>query len=141
MENTNNAPVTGKLKTDRSVGKFILYTLITFGIYPIVFMSSISSDINIIASRYDGKSTMHYCLIFFLLGPVTFEIATLVWYINLSNRIGAELKRRGIDYSFGAGTFWGWNFFGWLILVGPFVYAHKIGTAMNLLAEDSNIKG
>lgn len=141
MENTNNAPVTGKLKTDRSVGKFILYTLITFGIYPIVFMSSISSDINIIASGYDGKSTMHYCLIFFLLGPVTFEIATLVWYINLSNRIGAELKRRGIDYSFGAGTFWGWNFFGWLILVGPFVYAHKIATAMNLLAEDSNIKG
>lgn len=139
MDNTTT--VMGQLKTDRSVGMFILFTIITFGIYPIVFFSSISSDLNTIASRYDGKSTMNYCLVFFLLGPLTFEIFTIVWFVGMSNRIGAELQRRGIDYSFGSGTYWGWQFWGTLILVGPYIYAHKICTAMNLLAEDCNKNG
>ena len=37
--------------------------MITFGIYGIVVMSGVSTDINTIASRYDGKKTMHYCLV------------------------------------------------------------------------------
>lgn len=49
-----------QLKTNRSLLKFILLSLITFGIYGIVVMSSISNDINLIAGRYDGKKTMHY---------------------------------------------------------------------------------
>ena len=59
------APV-GQLKTNRGLLKYILLSFITFGIYGIVVMSSISNDINIVASRYDGKKTMHYCLLFFL---------------------------------------------------------------------------
>ncbi len=39
---------------------------ITFGNYGIVFYSNISTDINIIATRYDGKKTMHYCLLLFV---------------------------------------------------------------------------
>lgn len=61
MENntyqTNPAPV-AQLKTDRGLVKFILLSLVTLGIYSIVYYSCISSDINIIASRYDGKKTM-----------------------------------------------------------------------------------
>ncbi|HEX2937804.1 MAG TPA: DUF4234 domain-containing protein [Ruminiclostridium sp.] len=62
------APV-GQLNTRRSLVKFIFLGIITLGIYPIVFYSGISSDINVIASRYDGKKTMHYCLLLFLVGP------------------------------------------------------------------------
>lgn len=51
-----SAPV-GKLKTNRGVVKTILLSLITFGIYGLVVMSAVSSDINTIASRYDGKKT------------------------------------------------------------------------------------
>ena len=105
-------------------------SLITFGIYGIVVMSNISTDINTIASRYDGKKTMHYCLVLFIFSWLTLGIVPLVWNHKISDRIGAELTRRGIDYQFGAGTFWGWGILGSLILVGPFIYTHNQQTAM-----------
>lgn len=49
-QQTSTAPV-GQLKTNKSLVKFILFSLITFGIYGIVILSSVSNDINIIASR------------------------------------------------------------------------------------------
>ncbi len=135
-----NAPA-GKLKTNRGLLKYILFSLITFGIYGIVVMSSVSSDVNIIASRYDGKKTMHYCLLIFIVAPVTLGIASIVWCHRISARIGAELSRRGINYSFGASSFWLWYVLGSMIFVGPFVYYHKFFKAMNLLSADYNIKG
>lgn len=106
-----------------------------------VFYSGISSDINIIATRYDGKKTMHYCLLAFLIGPITLGIAYIVWNHKIANRIGNELGRRSIVYTFNAGTFWLWNVLGSLIIIGPFVYLHKLAKAMNLLAENYNING
>ena len=134
------APVI-QLKTNRSLIKFILLSLITLGIYSIVFFSSVSSNINIIASRYDGKKTMHYCLLFFIVGPLTLGIGSIVWSHRISARIGAELSRRGVQYSFGASDFWLWNVLGSLIVVGPFVYLHKLCKAMNLLCENFNTNG
>ena len=96
MENytASTAPV-GQLKTNRGMLKFILLSIITLGIYGIVVMSSISSDINTIASRYDGKKTTHHCLMLFVFSWLTLGIAPLVWYHKISARIGGELKRRG----------------------------------------------
>ncbi len=136
----SSGPV-GRLKTNRGLLKYILLSLITFGIYGIVAMSSISTDINLIAGRYDGKKTMHFCLVAFLFSWLTFGIVPLVWYHNLSARIGSELSRRGISYSFGAGSYWGWAILGSIIFIGPFVYIHKLMKAMNLLSADYNAKG
>ena len=130
-----------QLKTNRGLLKLILLSIITFGIYPIIFYSSISTDINLIASRYDGKKTMHYCLLFFLVAPVTLGIGAIVWCHRISARIGKELSRRGIAYSFGAGSFWGWNVLGSLIAVGPFIYLYKLCKSMNLLSADYNARG
>lgn len=136
----STAPV-AQLKTNRGMVKFLLLSLITFGIYGIVAMSSISTDINIMASRYDGKKTTHYCLMVFLYSWLTLGIYPIVWYHKLSARIGSELSRRGISYSFGAGSFWGWNLLGSLIVVGPFIYLHKLMKAMNLLSKHYNVNG
>ena len=136
----NTAPV-AQLKTNRGLLKTILLSIITLGIYPLVLYSTISTDINLIASRYDGKRTMHYCLLVFLVAPITLGIGAIVWCHKISNRIGGELTRRGIAYSFGAGSFWGWNVLGSLIVVGPFIYIHKLLKAMNLLCADFNING
>lgn len=130
-----------QLKTNRSLAKFILLSFITLGIYPLVVMSGISSDINTIASRYDGKKTMHFCLMSFIVAPLTLSIYALIWYHQISDRIGNELKRRGIPYNFGASDFWLWNILGSMILVGPFIYTAKLIKAMNLLAEDYNVRG
>jgi hypothetical protein len=100
----------GQLKTNRGLLKFILLSIITVGIYGIVVMTAISKDINTIASKYDGKKTMHYCLVIFVFSWLTVGIVPIVWSHKISNRIGYELNRRGINYSFSAGTFWGWAF-------------------------------
>lgn len=136
-----NTPPARQLKTNRGLIKFILLSLITFGIYALVVMSCISTDINVIASKYDGKKTMHYCLVVFVFSWLTLGIVPLVWFHRISARIGAELNRRGIDFTFGAGTYWGWNILGSLIVVGPFIYYHKLFKSMNLLAKDYNTIG
>lgn len=137
----SQAPVR-QLKTNKGLLKLILLSIITLGIYSIVCYSSVSESINIVAGRYDGKKTMHFCLLFFLVGPITLQIATLVWYHRISARMGNELARRGINYSFGAGTFWGWCVLGSLLFgIGPLVYTHKLLKACNLLCADYNEKG
>lgn len=147
MENTINSSLNsmprpvGQLKTNRGLLKFILLSLITFGIYPLVIMSSVSTDINIIASRYDGRKTMHYCLLAFIVSPITLGIGGLVWSHKISNRIGNEIARRGMTYDFSATTFWLWGILGSFIIVGPFVYLHKMFKAMNLLSQNYNING
>lgn len=136
-----NQPPMRKLKTNKGLIKMILLSLITFGIYPLVVMSAVSSDINLIASRYDGKKTMHFCLLLFIVAPLTFGIAGLVWYHRISNRIGNELARRGIAYNLSAADFWLWGIIGSIIFIGPFVYIHKLFKATNLLCANYNING
>ncbi len=129
------------LKTNRALWKVIVFGILTFGIYEIVVLSGVSTDINLIASRYDGRKTMHYCLVVFVFSWLTFGILPLVWFHRLSSRIRNELFRRRINYSFGPADYWLWNILGALIIVGPFVYMHKLLKAMNLLSENYNFQG
>lgn len=141
MDNTVNTAPIGQLKTNKGLLKTILLGLITFGIYPLVVMSAVSNDINVVASRYDGKKTMHYCLLVFIVAPITCGIAGIVWSHKISNRIGNELRRRGIAYNFSATDFWLWNVLGSLIVIGPFVYLHKLFKAVNRMNAHYNING
>lgn len=86
-----------QLSTNRSLLKYILLGIITLGIYDIVVMSKVSTDINLIATKYDGKKTMHFCLVFFLFSWLTLGIVPLVWHHKMSARVGTELARRGIE--------------------------------------------
>lgn len=141
MENMIMTAPVAQLKTNKGLLKTILLSLITFGIYPLVVMSAVSNDINIVASKYDGKRTMHFCLLFFIVSPITLGIAGIVWYHKISARIGAELRRRSVPYSFGAADFWLWNVLGSFIVVGPFIYLHKMFKATNLMNAHYNVNG
>lgn len=119
-----------------------IVSMITFGIYGLVVMSAVSTDINTIAGRYDGKKTTHYLLMAFLFSWLTLGIAPLVWYHKISARIGNELIRRNLNYRFGAGSFWGWSVLGSLLFgIGPLVYTHKLLKSMNLLSGHYNYYG
>ena len=130
-----------KLSTNRGLLKTILLSLVTFGIYGIVAYSKVSTDINTIASKYDGKKTMHYCLMMFVFSWLTFFIYPIVWMHKISERIGDELIRRNIDYKFNASTFWVYSFLLSFTLIGPLLYASKLFKAMNKLSESYNIYG
>jgi len=140
MENATNSPAL-QLRTSRGLLKMVLLGLVTLGIYPLVVESHIGEELNLIASPHDGKRTMHFCLIYFIFSWLTLGIVLFVWYHRTSNRMGDELKRRGIDYSFSATDFWLFDILGSLIIIGPFIYVAKRMKAMNLINEDYNQKG
>ncbi len=129
------------LTTNRGLLKYILLNIITFGIYPLIVMSTISTEINVVAQRYDGKHTMHYCLIFFIFSWLTLGIAPFVWFHRISARIGNEQARRGLPQTISALSFWGWNVLGSFIIIGPFVYLYKLLNSMNSICADYNMKG
>lgn len=129
-----------QLPTVRGLLKFIFLGLITLGIYDIVIMSRIATEINIVASRSDGKRTMPFFAML-LLSPFTLGIYSFVWIHGFSNRVGDEVRRRGFDYKFGASTFWLWGVLGSLILVGPYIYCHKLLKSMNMINGSYNIYG
>ena len=68
------------MNNERALWKFIVFGILTCGIYNIVMWSGIGEDINMAASRRDGKKTMHYCLVFFLLQEVTCGIFSFIWF-------------------------------------------------------------
>lgn len=125
------------LKTNRSLGAFIVFSFLTFGIYPIAFWVSVGRSLNRIASVYDGKHTMNYFWMQ-VLSPFTLGIATLVWFHRISNRIGGEMMRRGYPETVNSNTYWLWDVLGSLIIVGPFIYLKRIIKAMNTLSKDFN---
>lgn len=129
-----------QLPTGRGLGKMFFLSILTLGIYPTVIWSRIVTELNLAASRYDGKRTMPYFAMC-TLAPITLGIYLLVWMHQFCGRVGEELKRRGIDYKFGAKTFWLWNVLGSLILVGPFIFVHKLMKSMNQINGDFNRRG
>ena len=128
-----------KLKTDRSMWKLMILNILTLGIYGIVFFIPFSFDLDKIAPKRDRSKTMNY-LVAYILSIFTFSFVLLIWYYQITCRIEEALAQRNIDYEFSTGTFWGWYFLGSFILVGPFVYFHKLCKAMNLLCENYNEK-
>ncbi|MBQ8216037.1 MAG: DUF4234 domain-containing protein [Clostridia bacterium] len=126
-----------KLKTDRSMWKLMILSVLTLGIYTVLFFIPFSFDLDKVAPKRDGSKTMNY-LLAFILSLFTFSIVMTVWHYQIAVRVEEALQQCGIDYDFGTGTFWGWFFWGSFILVGPFVYFHKLCKAMNLLCAHYN---
>ena len=129
-----------KLPTDRSLAKMILLGLITAGIYPTVIWSRMVTEMNIAASRNDGKRTMPYFGML-ILAPITLGVFWFVWMHNFCNRVGNQLAFRKCEYQFGARDFWLWGVLGTLILVGPFVFTYKLVKSMNLINSHYNTCG
>ena len=129
------------LPINRGLAEFFLLSMITLGIYGIVVLAQISSEINTVATRYDGRKTTNYLWVFFLWGWLTGGIAYFVWFHKLSNRIGNELQRRKIPDSFGASDYWLWCVLGACVGFLPLVYIHKLLSAMNQPNADYNQKG
>ena len=54
------------LPINRGLAKFFLLSMVTLGIYGIVVLAQISSEINTVATRYDGRKTTNSLWFFFL---------------------------------------------------------------------------
>ena len=119
------------LRTNRGLVKFILLSLITLDIYGIWCLATIGDDLNVVVPT--EKRTTSFWLCFLILSWLTLGIYPLYWFHKMSNKVSTGLAQKGINYNFNAGTFWLWGVLGSCIVVGPFIYYHKLFTAMNML--------
>jgi len=140
QENPHSIRPVGQLNTTRGLAKVFFLGIITLGIYPMVFYCNVTTDINIIAHRYDGRKTLHY-LAMSMLALLTLGVIYFVWAHKLCDRIRNEQKRRLGHYTIAPSTFWLWNILGALILVGPFIYIYKLAHSMNSIAAHYNENG
>ncbi|MCV0020115.1 DUF4234 domain-containing protein [Mobiluncus curtisii] len=129
----------GRFKTNRSFWAYFFLSPLTFGIYGLIFMYAMTEDLNTVAWR-DGKKTMNYLLLIFIVGPLTLGIGSIVWIIKVFLRIENQIKVRQINYNFSLLNELLWMIPGTLILIGPFVGAIKWVKAMNLLNADANLE-
>lgn len=128
-------------KTDRALWKFVLFDILTLGIYGLIWHIKAGDDLNAISAKHNNTFLMNYAWLI-LLAPVTFGLATLVWMYFFTDRIEKELKIRGIqDMNFGTKTFWLWLILGSYIAVGPFIYLHRLCKSLNALCADYNVRG
>ncbi len=126
-----------KLATDRSMWKLMILSILTLGIYGIIFFIPFSFDIDKIAPKSDHTKTPNF-LFAYIFSIFTFNIVLDIWQYQMAGRIEEALGERNISCSFSKNDFWLWFILGSFILVGPFVYFHKLCKAMNLLCENYN---
>ena len=86
------------MKNTYSFLKFIIFSILTLGIYSIVKCTAIGDDV----SRLDGKQTIPAWVVALFLGPITFGIFPLIWWHNICSRIGNLHPSN----NFSALTFW-----------------------------------
>ena len=69
----------------KSVFKFFLLSIITLGIYAIVFWHKLGKNVNSLCEG-DGKKTMKYGFAFFL-SVITFGVYGIIWKVKLAERL------------------------------------------------------
>ena len=114
-----------KLQTNRKMWKLMLFSILTLGLYSIFFFIPLSFDIDKVAPRRSDGKTMNY-LWAYILAIFTYSIVIDIWHFHIAKRIVEALSVRKIEYKFGIKDFWLWFVLGSLILVGPFIYFHKL---------------
>ncbi|MBE6802602.1 MAG: DUF4234 domain-containing protein [Ruminococcaceae bacterium] len=119
---------------ERSFISFLILSVITFGIYPIVYWHKISKDVEILCEG-DGRKTMKYVFIW-LLNFVTFGIAGIVWRAKLAQRLKENAARYDIKISESAALVVVYELL--IILVGPFIARYVIVKNFNALAVAFN---
>ena len=125
------------LRTDRKMWKLMLLNVLTFGISGIFFFIPLSYELEKISPARERNKLINYAVAY-VVSLFTASIVLTFWFYELTKRVEEALEERGIAHELSTGDFWGWYCFGSFIIVGPFVYFHKLCTAMNLLCEDYN---
>ena len=75
----------------KSVFKFFLLSIITLGIYAIVFWHKLGKNVNSLCEG-DGKKTMKYGFAFFL-SVITFGVYGIIWKVKLAERLKVNAER------------------------------------------------
>ena len=123
---------------NRSLVKVILLSIVTFGIYGLIWTHYLAKDTNAICEG-DGKKTAGL-LKLFLLSLITFGIYSIIWIYMLGDRLQDNGPKYNVTIKESGGTILLWYLVGSFIIVGPYVALYIIIKNINALAEEYNKK-
>ena len=83
-----------RIRNDRSIWTFILYSLLTFGIYEIWYYHKIVKDVNVICEE-DGKRSPGVFL-YIVLTILSCGIYNVIWWCNMHDRMRAIARKKMI---------------------------------------------
>lgn len=108
-----------KLKTKRGFWKWLLLTIITFGIYEFYMIYKMSKEVNL-TCKDCGKDVggLGFYLLFSLL---TLGFYSLYWHYRICEKMSDLMKKHGRVPRITGGGYLLWVIFGTLIIVGPLV--------------------
>lgn len=127
------------LDTNRGLLKYIIFSILTCGIYSYYFLYKLAQDVNIICDG-DGQNTAGL-LKFILLSIITCGIYSWFWYYNIGNRLASNGFKYGINILENGTTILMWQIFGVLLCgIGPYVAMYILIKNTNALAMAYNKK-
>ena len=127
---------------DRSLAKYIVFSLLTCGIYGYYFIYKMALDVNIMCEG-DGQETAGLVQ-FILLSFITCGIYAWFWYYNLGNRLANNASRYGLQFQENGTTVLMWLLLGSLVCgIGAFVAMHILikNTNAMAMAYNSGVRG
>ncbi len=117
----------------RSFGIYLLLSIITCGIYSIIFWYQYTEDINEIC-RGDGHESPNYIIVI-LLSIITCGIYGYIWYYSQANRLQAAANKYGISIQGNGTIVLLWMILGSLLFgIGPFIAFYILINNMNQVA-------
>ncbi|MDL2229517.1 DUF4234 domain-containing protein [Treponema sp. OttesenSCG-928-L16] len=120
----------------RSLALYIIFSIITFGIYSLYWIYAIARDMNQLCAG-DGKKTRGLAFFFFV-GIITLGIYNIVWYFMLGDRLQDTAPRYGLSFKESGTAVILWMILGSFIIVGPFIALYIIIKNTNALADAFN---
>ena len=127
----------GQLKSDRSVWLYILFNLLSCGLYGLYFIYDLAKDVNIIC-RDDGENTPGL-IVYILLCILSCGIYNVYWQYKLANRLMNNAYRYNVSITEGGTAVLLWQILGYLTCqLASFYAIHILIKNTNLLANEYN---
>lgn len=114
----------------------ILLSIVTCGIYGIIFWYQYVEDVNTMCNG-DGETTQNYIVVI-LLSMVTCGIYYYIWLYKLGNRMYNNGPRYGLTIEDNGSTLLLWSLLGAFIVVGPYIAMYKMIENFNGIADRYN---
>lgn len=123
--------------SNRGLFKYIIFSILTCGIYSYYFLYKLAKDVNLICDG-DGQNTAGL-IQFIVLSFITCSIYSWFWYYNIGNRLASNAPKYGLNFQENGTTIILWFIFGSFICgIGPFVAMHILIKNTNALANAYN---
>ena len=129
------------LNDRRRLWKYILFGILTFGIYDLIFTWTMIRDMNTACGaveQYDREDSPNLIVVA-LLGVITLGIYLYVWYYKQGNRMHKCGPRYGMNIAETGGSYVLWILFGVLLFgIGPIVAFYLFMCNVNKLCGAYN---